>query len=85
MRTEKMLRLVGKVMLDLVSTIGGPGKETKQEQIKRLEALIEDNDGNDDEEEKLRLEEDSTKKDIQATNCFLQTGKTIAMQLINQT
>lgn len=67
-----MLRLVGKVMLNLVSGIGGP-KETKEEKIKRLEALLEDNDAKAEEDEKLQLEED-LKKEIQATNCFLQSG-----------
>lgn len=68
-----MLRLVGKVMLDLVSSIGGP-KETEKEKMQRLEALIEDNDDKDEEEaEKLRLQEEA-KKEIPATNCFLQSG-----------
>lgn len=78
-----MLRLVGKVMLDLVSSIGGQ-KETEEQKIKRLEALIEDNDEKNDEEERLRLEEDA-KKETNSTNCFLQTGKMLALKVMNYT
>lgn len=78
---EKMLRLVGKVMLDLVSSIGGQ-KETEEQKIKRLKALIEDNDEKNDEEERLRLEEDA-KKEMHSTNCFLQTGKMLALEVMN--
>ncbi|XP_055533148.1 probable RNA helicase armi [Wyeomyia smithii] len=64
-----MFRLVGKLVLDLVTTIGG-SKESKEEQIKRLEAQLEDDD-KDDETERKCLEIDQKKE---ATNCFQQTG-----------
>lgn len=68
----KMLRLMGKVMMDLVSTIGGQ-KETEADKIKRLEALIEDNDEKEDVNEKLEMQE-KVKNELVATNCFAQTG-----------
>lgn len=61
-----------KAVWGLVSTVGGQA-ESEEEKIKRLEALVEDNDEKEDENEKsLSKEED--KKEIQATNCFAQTG-----------
>lgn len=62
-----------KAMWSLVSTVGGQ-QESEEEKIKRLEALVEDNDEKEDESEKLGLK-DEDKKEIQATNCFAQTGK----------
>lgn len=59
-------------MWSLVSTVGGQ-QESEEEKIKRLEALVEDNDEKEDESEKLGLK-DEDKKEIQATNCFAQTG-----------
>ncbi|XP_053684701.1 probable RNA helicase armi [Sabethes cyaneus] len=64
-----MFRLVGKLVFDLVSTIGG-SKETKEEQIKRLEAQLED-DKQEEETEKKSLEIVQKKE---PTNCFQLTG-----------
>ncbi|XP_058457072.1 probable RNA helicase armi [Malaya genurostris] len=68
-----MFRLMGKLVGDIFSAIGGHS-ETVEEKMKRLEAQLEDDDDQSAENDKKRKEEEQSKNPVEPTNCFMQTG-----------
>ncbi|XP_055626780.1 probable RNA helicase armi [Toxorhynchites rutilus septentrionalis] len=68
-----MFRLVGKLMLDLVSSVT-TSRETNEDKINRLEALIEDTVDDNQEDEKGKSEQQLKAEQNTPTNCYQQAG-----------